>query len=238
MEKQARFIGTNRLLAILPPTVYEQLQPSLEKVSLEYKKTLQEPQVPMSHVYFPLNAVCSVLVPVGDGDVIEVATTGKEGMVGLPVFLGSDSMPTKTIVQIAGESLRMSSGTFKQAVRNLEPFREILQLYIQAMFMLVAQTAACNREHDIAQRCARWLLMTHDRVDSDVFPLTQEFLAQMLGVRRAGVNEVAVRLQQDGLIEYRRGIITILDRAGLEARSCVCYFIIRDEFERSLSVFP
>jgi CRP-like cAMP-binding protein len=119
----------------------------------------------------------------------------------------------------------------------MEPLQKLLQHYTQALFMLVAQSVACNGEHDLSQRCARWLLMTHDRVQSDQFPLTQQFLAQMLGVRRAGVNEVAIRLQQEGLIQYHRGVITILDRARLEERSCSCYFIVRDEFERSLGVF-
>lgn len=128
----------------------------------------------------------------------------------------------------------MSAETFKEALARLEPLRDILQRYTQAMFMLVAQSAACNRAHDISQRCARWLLMTRDRLDSDEFPLTQEFLAEMLGVRRASVSEVASELQQAGLIHYQRGIITIVDREGLEARSCECYRIIKEEFERSI----
>ena len=236
MEQQVHFHGSNRLLALLAPAVYEQLQSSLELVSLTNKQVLQEPHAPMSHIYFPLTAVCSILVSAGNEDTIEVATTGKEGMVGLPVFLGSDTMPTTTLVQIPGEALRMPSDTFRQAFKEMEPLRELLQHYIQAMFMLVAQSVVCNREHNITQRCARWLLMTHDRVEGHQFPLTQQFLAQMLGVRRAGVNEVAVRLQQEGLIDYHRGVMTILNRAGLEERSRICYFTVRDEFERSLGV--
>jgi CRP-like cAMP-binding protein len=223
----------NRLLASLPEQVYKQLRPSLEQVSQSFKQTLQEPDVIMSYVYFPLTTVVSILVPMDDGSQIEVATVGNEGMVGLPVFLGSDTMQTISIVQISGEALRIPADTFKEAFGTMEPFRNVLQLYTQALFMLTAQTAACNRVHDIAQRCARWLLITHDRVETDRFPLTQEFLADMLGVRRAGVSEVASALQREGLIQYSRGVITVLDRSGLEARSCECYQIIRQEFERS-----
>ena len=234
MEMEAHFAGRNRLLASLPPEAHEQLRPDLEQVPLVFKQVLQEPNVPMSHVYFPLSGVISMLILLEDETIIEVATIGNEGMAGLPVFLGSDSMATQGIVQIPGEALRVSSGAFRQAVANLNPLRDILQRYTQVLFMLVAQSAACNRAHNISQRCARWLLMTQDRVDSNQFPLTQEFLSEMLGVRRAGVSEVASELQQEGLIQYSRGIITVVDREGLEARSCECYRIIKEEFERSL----
>ena len=236
MEKQEPIAENNRLLALLAPELYKQLRSSLEPVTLSLRRVLQEPLVPMSHVYFPLNTVCSVLVSAGSTETIEVATVGREGMVGLPVFLGADTMPTTTLVQVSGEALRLPSDTFRRALKEMPPLQDLMQRYTQAMFMLVAQSVACNREHDTAQRCARWLLMTRDRVGSDQFPLTQEFLAQMLGVRRAGVNEVATRLQQEGLIEYHRGMITILDQVGLEGRSCACYCIVRDEFERSLGV--
>lgn len=234
MEMQARLARRNRLLATLPAEAYEQLQPALEQVTLSFKQTLQEPNVPLSHVYFPLSGVVSMLVVLEDETSIEVATVGNEGMVGLPLFLGSDTMPTKAMVQIPGEAVRMSSQTFKQALAHLEPLRDILQRYTQALFMLVAQSAACNQVHDISQRCARWLLMTQDRVGANEFPLTQEFLSQMLGVRRAGVSEVASELQQAGLIRYHRGMITIVDQEGLQAHSCQCYRIIKEEFERSL----
>lgn len=235
MEMRTRLARRNRLLAALPAEAYEQLQPVLEQVTLPFKQTLQEPNAPMSHVYFLLSGVASILVMLEDETSIEVATVGNEGMVGLPLFLGSDTMPTKTLVQIPGEALRMSSETFREAVGRLEPLRAILERYTQAMFVLVAQSAACNRAHAISQRCARWLLMTQDRVGTNEFPLTQEFLADMLGVRRAGVSEVASELQQAGLIRYHRGIITVVDREGLEARSCECYRIIKEEFERSLN---
>ena len=234
MEIEARLARRNRLLAALPPGIYEQIQPALEHVPLSFKQTLQEPNVVMSHVYFPLSGVASLVVVMENETIIEVATVGNEGMVGLPVFLGSDKMPTKAMAQIPGEALRMSSEAFKQAIAQLEPLRDILQRYTEAMFMLVAQSAACNRAHDTSQRCVRWLLMTQDRVEANQFPLTQEFLSEMLGVRRAGVSEVASELQREGLIQYNRGIITIVDREGLEARSCECYRIIKEEFERSL----
>ena len=233
MKNLAHNPASNRILVTLPSEVYEQLQPSLEQVTQTLKDVLQEPNVPMPYVYFPLSSVCSILVQLEDDNTVEVATVGNEGMVGLPVFFGSAMMPTLTIVQVPGEALRMTEPAFKKAVNHLEPLRDLLQHYTQAMFMLIAQTAACNREHSIEQRCARWLMMTHDRVGANQFSLTQEFLAQMLGVRRAGVNEVAGELQQEGLIQYSRGIITITDRAGLEARACECYRIVNEEFERS-----
>lgn len=234
MENQAYLRTVNHLLALLPTEVYEQLAPSLEQVAQEFKQVLQEPNSPMFYVYFPLSSVASIVVLLEDGAVVEVATVGKEGMVGLPVFLGSDTMPTRTIIQMPGEALRMSSTTFKEAVRKFSPLRDIMQRYTQAMFMFVAQSTACNREHTIEQRCARWLLTSHDRVNTDKFPMTQEFLSQMLGVRRASVSEVANQLQQEGLIQYSRGMITVVDRAGLEARSCECYRVINDEFKNSL----
>lgn len=234
MEEQASFPRVNHLLHSLPAEVYAHLQPFLEQVPLSFKKVLYEENVPISHVYFPLTGVCSMLTIMQDGTAIEVATVGNEGMIGLPIFLGGDTIPGQAIVQIPGDALRMSSAQFREAVKRQEPLRSQLERYTQALFVLVAQSAACNRVHDIAQRCARWLLMTQDRVGNDQFPLTQEFLSEILGVRRAGVSEVASELQREELIRYSRGAITILNRPGLEARTCECYWIVRKEFEQSI----
>jgi CRP-like cAMP-binding protein len=170
----------------------------------------------------------------GGADPVEVATVGKEGMVGIPVFLGSSSTQGTVFHQIPGRGRRMAAERFRTAVRPGSPLHELLHRYVQAMMVLMAQNGACNRRHPIEQRCARWLCMTRDRMSGDEFPLTQEFLGQMLGVRRASVSEVASRLQADGLIRYSRGQIVILDRAALEARACDCYGVIRTAFERML----
>lgn len=167
-----------------------------------------------------------------NGEAVEVATVGNEGMVGLPVFLEAATIPGKAFAQIPGEAWRMSADTFKEQVSPGTPLHELLQRYTQALFNLISQSTACNRLHTVEERACRWLLMTHDRVGSDSFPLTQEFLAQMLGVRRPTVSTVASILQRAGFISYSRGKITILDREGLESASCECYEIIRAEFER------
>lgn len=234
MNEQPSFPNINHLLHSLPPEVYAALLPSLEKVSLPLKEVLYDVNVQIPYVYFPLTGVNSLLTILQDGTAIEVGTVGNEGMVGLPVFLGGDTIPGKAIAQIPGDALRMPSDVFRVAVGRYEPLRNILDIYTQALFVLVAQSVACNRVHTIEQRCARWLLMTQDRVGNNQFSLTQEFLSQMLGVRRASVSEVAQELQQEGLISYSRGEMTILNRQGLEVRTCECYWIVRGEFERHL----
>lgn len=165
---------------------------------------------------------------------MEVATVGREGVVGLPVFLGTDSTAGTALSQIPGTASRITADDFRQLAHPGTVLHDLLHRYIQALMVLMAQNGACNRRHPIEQRCARWLCMTHDRVTGDTFPLTQEFLGQMLGVRRAGVSEVEGRLQADGLIRYSRGHIEIVDRPGLQARACGCYAIIRDAFDRML----
>lgn len=237
--KQFRFVSqhfstsvNNRLLASLPREEYERLQPYLEPVSLELKRELYQPNQPIDFVYFPLRGMCSLLSMTSDGDLIEVATVGNEGMVGLPVFLGAKQIPGIGMCQIPGDALRMRQGDLQTQVTPGTPLYEILHRYTQALMNLIAQSALCNRVHSIEQRCARWLVLTHDRAGADEFLLTQEFLSQMLGVRRAGVSEVAAKLQNAGFISYRYGKITIVDRAGLEATSCECYRLIKAEFER------
>ena len=221
----------NRLLSALPEEELERLRPHLEVVRTEQRETVYEAGTPIEHVYFPTTGVFSLVTQMRDGSVIEVGTVGNEGMLGLPLFLGGASVPLSTFCQVAGEALRLEADIFRRAVGSESRLHALLGRYAQAVFIFTAQTAACNATHPIRQRCARWMLLTHDRVGTDEFPLTHEFLAQMLGVRRASVTEVAGSLQKQGLISYRRGRIAVLDRAGLEAASCECYGVIQREFE-------
>jgi len=222
----------NRLLASLPREEYERLQPYLEPVVLDVKRELYQPNVPIEFVYFPLEGVCSLLSLSSESQLIEVGTVGNEGMVGLPVFLGVRQVPGISMCQVPGTALRMREEELQTQVSRDSSLNEVLHRYTQALFNFISQSAVCNRLHSIEQRCCRWLLLTRDRVGTDEVPLTHEFLSQMLGVRRAGVTEVAARLQNAGFISYRYGKITIVDRAGLEATSCECYELIKAEFER------
>ena len=222
----------NRLLAALPQDEYERLVANMESVFLKFKQSVYEPNEPIEYVYFVQNGVTSLLNVMEDGREVEVATVGNEGMVGLPVFLGADKIPGRAFSQIPGDALRMKADVFKDKVTPGTRLHDLLQRYTQALFNQIAQGAACNSLHSVEERMCRWLLMTQDRVGEDEFPLTQEFLSQMLGVRRPTVSTAASILQKAGLIRYSRGNITILDREGLEASSCECYRIIQTEFER------
>ena len=226
--------GKNRLLAALPRAEYDRLHPNLEKVSLPLKEILYEANGPIPHVFFPLNGVVSLVILMEGGFTLEVGTIGNEGMVGTPVFLGSESSPTRAISQVPGEALRMEAKVFQEAMRRAGPLYGLVQRYTQAMINQISQSTVCNRRHSVQKRMCRWLLMSHDRVGSDEFQLTQEFLAQMLGVRRPTVTAVAGILQKAGLISYHRGRITVLDRKGLEAASCECYAAIAKELDRLL----
>ena len=219
----------NRLLDLLPAADRRRLLDHMELVELDLRQPVYEPGKPIEYVYFPLTTVISMLAVMDDGQAVEVATMGNEGMAGLPVFLGATSSPDQAFAQVPGRALRMSAGEFRELANGAGMVQGLLQRYTQAFFVQLAQGAACNRLHSTDQRLARWLLLTHDRVGQDQFPLTQEFMAQMLAVRRATVTEAAGRLQQAGLITYSRGIVTILDRPGLEVVSCECYRIITDE---------
>ena len=226
----------NRMLANLPADVYDVLEPHFTPASLPQKEILYEYNAPISAVWFPDTAVVSWISEGEKGELVEVATCGYEGFVGVPLFLGVDSTPGRSIVQINGNALGMSASMFQEFCSPPGPFRDVLGRYTQALFNTMAQTAVCNRLHPINERCARWLLLTHDRVGGDTFPLTQEFLAQMLGVRRPTVSLAAGALQQAGLIRYQRGSITVVDREGLEAACCSCYGIVRDTFEELLGI--
>ncbi|MGH8000343.1 MAG: Crp/Fnr family transcriptional regulator [Brasilonema sp.] len=222
----------NRLLATLPTEEYERLLPHLENIFLPLKQMLYKINEPIEYVYFPKNGIVSMVIIMENGATVEVTTVGKEGMIGLPVFLGADRIPNQqAISQVPGESMRMKAEVFKAFVTPSSVLYRLLQCYTQTLFNEIAQSVACNSLHSIEKRFCRWLLMSHDRLESEEFPLTQEFLAQMLGVRRAGVSEVASIFQKTGIISYRRGRMKILDRAGLEAASCECYAKVKQEFE-------
>lgn len=225
---------SNRLLAALPSEGLERLREKFERVPLALREVLYNPDEPLGHVWFPLDGVVSLVSIMSDGATVETATVGNEGLVGLPVFLGVASLPGQAFVQVPGEALRLPVEDLRREVRDGRPLHSLLNRYTQTLFNQVAQSAACNRLHAIDERCARWLLMTHDRVSSDSFPLTQEFLAQMLGVRRPSVSTAASILQRAGFIRYRRGKITVLDRPGLEGAACECYGVVRREYDRLL----
>jgi len=233
-REEAFVTPRNRILAALPAGELERLGPELELVELEVRQVLIDPNKVIGDVYFLEEGVVSILGVMEDGSAVETATVGHEGMVGLPVFLGAMSMAAQAFAQVPGRAYRMPAAALREEVRRGGALSGLLGRYTQALFTLLSQSSACNRMHAVEQRCARWLLLTHDRVGSDTFELTHLFLSQMLGVRRATVTEVAGELQRRGLIEYTRGKITIVDRPGLERAACECYGVIASEFARLL----
>jgi CRP-like cAMP-binding protein len=226
--------GENRLLTALPRQEYDRLLPDLEKVPVNLKDILHEANGPITHVVFPLSGVVSLVLVMEDGLLLEVGTVGNEGLVGIPAFLGADRSSTTAICHIPGEALRMEAQVFQEEMRRAGPLHGLVQRATQALLHQLAQTAACNHRHSVQQRMCRWLLLTHDRVGADDLPLTQEFLAQMLCVRRPTLTAVAGALQNAGLISYHRGRMSVLDRKGLEAASCECYRAVRKEIDRLL----
>lgn len=207
---------------------------SLEPIKLELRQVMFDVNKPIEHVYFVEDGVVSIVGVMADGTSVETATVGFEGMVGLPVFHGTDRTSAQAFCQVPGSALRMEVARFRRELALNDTLGAMLHRYAQALITLIAQSSACNRIHVMEQRCARWLLHTHDRVNADVFSLTQQFLAQMLGVRRATVTVAAGSLQRRGFIEYAMGKVTIKDRQGLESASCECYRIIASEFDRLL----
>jgi len=226
--------GENRLLGDLPGDEYDRLLPHLEKVSLPLRDILYEANKPITHVFFPLNGVVSLVIKDG-GFTLEVGIIGNDGLVGTPVFLGADRSPTQAIVQIPGEALRMEVKVFQKEMTRDGPLYGLVQRYTQTMINQISQSIVCNHRHSVEKRMCRWLLMSHDRVGADEFPLTHEFLAQMLGVCRPTVTAVAGTLHKSGLINYHRGRITVIERKGLEAASCECYKVVAKELARLLS---
>jgi CRP-like cAMP-binding protein len=225
----------NRLLASLG-TVGDDLTESLEAVDLTSGQLLAEAGDTMSYAYFPESAVISLITVMQDGSAIEAATVGNEGFIEVTLALSGGARQTRrTVAQVPGRALRMKSSVLAAAIGRDRQGHNLFLRYAEALLFQVTQSGACNQLHSMQERCARWLLMTHDRVGTDSFLLTQEYLAIMLAVRRASVSAVAGALQRSGLIQYRRGRITILDRAGLEAASCECYDAIRREYVRQLT---
>ncbi|MBV8274020.1 MAG: Crp/Fnr family transcriptional regulator [Verrucomicrobia bacterium] len=224
----------NRILARLSKDEGDRLRRKMKEVAMKQGTMLYEPHKPFRQVYFPETGVASIVSVLDDNTEIEVATVGYEGMVGLPLFLGANKTSAKAFWQVEGKAFALDAKSLREETRRSSALAVTLHLYIQAFFAQIAQSAACNRVHNVKQRCARWLLMTHDRVEGDQFGLTQEFLARMLGIRRTGVTEVAGDLQRGGLIAYSRGQIRIVNREGLERISCECHRVVMDEYQRLL----
>lgn len=234
MSQQFR-MPKNQLLAALPEEEYKRLVPHLEFVSLPINQTIYEPGGPIDYVYFPHQAMISLVSLMENGSTIEVGLVGKEGMVGIPIILGGSTTITRAFVQVAGHAERIRADLLKDEFHRGGKLQTLLLRYVQAIFTQVSQAAVCNRLHTVEERLARWLLLVSDSVESNEFFLTQEFIAQMLGTRRSGVTVAAGTLQQAGLIRYSRGKITIANRDSLEATACECYGIIKTEFTRLLS---
>ena len=228
----------NHILAALPAEELNAITPHLEHVVLEHRMVAYDPLQPITHAYFVEVGVISVLSVMRDRSAIETATIGCEGVIGVPLFLGVDRVAEQAFVQVPGEGHRMPAAAFRDLAPRLPTLSNLLNRYAVCIFTLAAQCSGCNRLHSMEQRMARWLLMVNDRMPTDTFELTQDFLSQMLGVRRATVSETASQLQQAGLITYTRGRVTILDREGLEAAACECYGIIESTFARLLDLRP
>jgi CRP-like cAMP-binding protein len=227
----------NNLLAVLPSGDYERLLPQLELVSLPLGLALYESGSLQRYVYFPTSAIVSLLYVMEDGSSAEIAVTGSEGVVGIALFMGGETTPSRAVVQSAGYAYRLSAGVLKSAFREGGTLQHLLLRYTQALITQMAQTAVCNRHHSVEQQLCRWLLLSLDRLSGNELSMTQELIANMLGVRREGVTEAAGKLQQAGLIKYTRGKITVLDRAKLERRVCECYAVVKREYDRLLPEF-
>lgn len=225
----------NRLLAALPGKEYQRLLPELEQVTMPFAEVLYEPGERIRHVYFPNESIVSLLAEVTDRSTLEVGLIGNEGMAGISVFMGVNTSPHRAIVQGVGTAMMMKAAALRKETDRVGALHRLLCLYAHSLLTQVSRSAACNRFHAVDARLARWLLMTGDRVGTDEFRLTQDFIANMLGVRREGVNNAAGFLQKSGLINYSRGHIKILDRAGLGAVSCECYRIMKAESDGYLN---
>lgn len=224
----------NLLLSMLPEEDYRSLLPHLEWLPTPLRFVVYEREKPIEYAYFPLSGAHSILTIMEDGAAIEVGTVGNEGFSTVDLLTGGDIATETTICQVPGETLRMPAKKFKEAIAGDTPLRRITLRYLQAYLSQVSQSVACNRLHSLEQRFARWILMSHDRASGDEFQMTQEFLADMLGVYRPSVSLVARTYQQAGLIKYNRGRITILDRAGLEDACCECYAVVRKRFKQAI----
>jgi CRP-like cAMP-binding protein len=224
----------NHLLAALPTAEYERLYPDLELVPLPLGQVLYESGDQLQHVYFPTVSIVSLLYVMADGASAEIAVVGNEGMIGIALFMGGETMPNRAVVQSAGHAYRLKGQFLKEEFNRAGALQHLLLRYTQALLTQMSQTAVCNRHHSVDQQLCRWLLLSLDRLPSNELIMTQELIANMLGVRREGVTEAAGKLQSAGLIHYSRGRITVLDRLRLEARACECYQVVKTEFNRLL----
>jgi CRP-like cAMP-binding protein len=224
----------NQLLAALPKKEFERWEPELERVELKLGQVLFESGANVTHVYFPTTAIVSLLYVLQDGASAEIAVVGREGIVGISLFMGGGSTPSRAVVQSAGLGIRLRAAAFQTEFSRVGAILHLMLRYTQALITQMAQTAVCNRHHTLDQQLCRWLLLSLDRLTGTQLDMTQELIANMLGVRREGVTEAALKLQKAGLIKYIRGHITILDRDGLEKRTCECYAVVKHEYDRLL----
>ena len=224
----------NYLLAALPAADYQRIAPHLELVSMPLSEVLYESGRPLRHVYFPTTSIVSLLYVMEDGASAEIAVVGNEGILGIALFMGGESTPSRAVVQSAGEGYRLKAHLLKKEFNLSGPMLHLLLRYTQSLITQMAQTAVCNRHHSVDQQLCRWLLLSLDRLQSNVLIMTHELIANMLGVRREGVTEAAGKLHDLGLINYSRGRITVLDRPGIEKRSCECYEVVKRETDRLL----
>ena len=224
----------NQLLAALPAPEWERWSPLLEPVELPLGRVLYESGRTLTHVYFPIDSIVSLLYVMENGASAEIAVVGNEGLVGVSLFMGGETTPSRAVVQSAGSGFRLEAQAMKKEFDRAGPVLHLLLRYTQALITQMAQTAACNRHHSLDQQLCRWLLLSLDRLQGSELRMTQELIANMLGVRREGVTEAALKLQSAGLIRYARGNITVLDRTGLEQRTCECYAVVKKEYDRLL----
>ena len=224
----------NLLFQAIPNSEWEILLPHIEEFDLPLGKVLYEPGVKMSHVYFPSSAIVSLLYALENGSSAEIAVVGNEGVVGISIFMGGESTSSRGVVQSAGKGYRIKSKVLLEEFNQSIPLMHLLLRYTQALITQMSQTAVCNRHHTLDQQFCRWLLLSLDRLQSNELLMTQELIANMLGVRREGVTEAALKVQKANLIKYSRGHITILDRTGLEKRTCECYQVVKSEYDRLL----
>jgi CRP-like cAMP-binding protein len=226
----------NRLLGVLPDAESQRWLPRLESVDMPLGQVLYESGSTLSHVYFPTTSIVSLLYVMENGASAEIAVVGNEGLVGISLFMGGESTPSRAVVQSAGQGFRLPAQTIKDEFNRAGTVMHLLLRYTQALITQMAQTAVCNRHHSLDKQLCRWLLLSLDRLGGNELVMTQELIANMLGVRREGVTEGALKLQHAGLIRYARGHITVLDRPGLEKRTCECYAVVKKEYDRLLPV--
>ena len=224
----------NQLLACLPEAEWERWAPHLELIDLPLGKVLHESDAPATHVYFPTNAIVSLLYTLANGSSAEIAVVGNEGVVGISIFMGGGSTPSRAVVRSAGMGYRLRADVIKREFERSDPVKHLMLRYTQALITQMSQIAVCNRHHSLDQQLCRWLLLSLDRLNGTELVMTQELTSNMLGVRREGVTEAALKLQSAGLIRYARGHISVLDRPALERRTCECYRVVKKEYDRLL----